>query len=763
MAVAISLTTALLVGGFSYWRIVDITRAEASAKLYGQTQLIAPRLSGAFDAIRNDILTISRTPPFLGLARSTRGGGLDLQDESTTAQWVQRLETIFQSSMQAKPAYTRMRLIGVADAGRELVAVQVVDGRIVALPTDEMKQRAELEWFGHGLNLSRGNVYFSSVTPSFESGVADTSIPVIRALTPIYDNHDRIFGVLVINILFDDLIQSILQDMHSDGDIYLVTGDGDYFVRDQATGRIDYAYRGITEPDVPAPVLFLHESGSSGATYETEFDGEHVVIQQAQLTVGDGAYVRLMKIGLLLPEHRFLAGADAVRENSLLITVVLMIVVAAIAMIIARNVTAPLLHMVDEVRAFESGRRELTLPTDRRDEIGTLSRAFRELVDSLEQARQTEQEARVRVETLRAQARDALVTIDEQGTIVEFNTSAEKLLGFTAEDVIGSNVQVIMPHETADTHGGFLQPETGPGYKTVKGTVRELVVQRKNGATVAVELAISEIRFNGQVLFDGAMRDITERKELERQAEKRTASLERSNRSLDEFAYIASHDLREPLRGIANLAQFLREDYGDKLEGDGQRWIERMQVLCERSSKLISDLLYWSRLNTGEFAHEQLDLDDIVAEVRNSLQEFLDERNARIEVEGPLPTIGGDHARILSLFMNLVVNGIKYNDSAQPIVTIGFQPVDYAERPDVRHLFRVCDNGIGIAPEFYESVFAIFKRLNGEKAYGPGSGAGLSFVKRIVERHGGWIWLESEPGNGTTFYFTLGDEIDEND
>lgn len=222
-----------------------------------------------------------------------------------------------------------------------------------------------------------------------------------------------------------------------------------------------------------------------------------------------------------------------------------------------------------------------------------------------------------------------------------------------------------------------------------------------------------------------------------------------ANRELDEFAYIASHDLREPLRGIHNYASFLREDHADCMDDEGRRYIDRIQSLAERMSDLIEYLLAYSRLGYLELATERVDINAVVDAVAEDLKVLLESQKVELLRSGPLPVVTGDAIRIRQVFQNLIANAVKYNDKPMKWVEVGY------DSDSVPPSFYVRDNGIGIAPHHREAVFQIFKRLHEQNKYGGGAGAGLTITKKIIERHGGRIWLGSVPGEGTTFYFTL--------
>jgi signal transduction histidine kinase len=238
--------------------------------------------------------------------------------------------------------------------------------------------------------------------------------------------------------------------------------------------------------------------------------------------------------------------------------------------------------------------------------------------------------------------------------------------------------------------------------------------------------------------------------ERTRELQQRNEELDQSNKELDDFAYIASHDLKEPLRGIHNFSSFLLEDYGTKLDDEGRSKLETLMRLTRRMETLIDSLLQYSRLGRVDLATDRVDLNEIVAGTLDSLAISLQEEHVEVRVPRPLPPVRADRVRVGEIFYNLIVNAMKYNDKAERWIEVGWQ-----ENPDGPPVFYVRDNGIGIPEKHHDAVFRIFKRLHGRDKYGGGTGAGLTIVKKIVERHHGRIWVESSAGEGTTFYFTL--------
>lgn len=240
--------------------------------------------------------------------------------------------------------------------------------------------------------------------------------------------------------------------------------------------------------------------------------------------------------------------------------------------------------------------------------------------------------------------------------------------------------------------------------------------------------------------------------------ERLNTELARSNQELDAFAYAASHDLKEPLRGIYNYAEFLRRDARPRLVDDDVKKIDSIVRLSQRMQGLISSLLEYSRLGRGEAKPETVDLGALVAGVVESLSTQAQEKGARVTVSSRMPTVHGVPRFFEQVFANLVSNALKYNDKAEPTVEVGVVPAGAAAFPQralgAPYAFFVRDNGIGIPARHYDAVFRIFKRLHPADRYGGGTGAGMTIVKKLVERMGGEVWLDSEVGAGTTVWFT---------
>lgn len=367
------------------------------------------------------------------------------------------------------------------------------------------------------------------------------------------------------------------------------------------------------------------------------------------------------------------------------------------------------------------------------------------------------EERRALLAAIVASSEDAIISQTLEGVITSWNVSAERLLGYSAEETVGKSITLIIPPENQQEEQNILeQLSRGEEIHSLETTRRN-----KNGQHFSVSLTISPVRNSAGRIIGASkiMRDISAQKKAEADLLHYAKALERSNQELDDFAYIASHDLKEPLRGLFNNSTFLFEDYHDKLDDGGVKRLHRLRYLSQRMEQLVNDLLYFSRLGRQELAIQPTNLNAVIDDIASMMETTLREQNATISIPSALPKIICDKTGITEIFRNLITNAVKYNDAPVKVVEIGYRDEMETKGGIERQVFSVRDNGIGIEEEFHEDIFRIFKRLNEEDDNRKGTGVGLTFVRKIIDRHGGRIWVESAPGKGTTFYFTIAPSV----
>ena len=350
---------------------------------------------------------------------------------------------------------------------------------------------------------------------------------------------------------------------------------------------------------------------------------------------------------------------------------------------------------------------------------------------------------------------DGIITTNHRGVILTINHAVESLLGYKSTELIGKNVKELIPEAQQQQYDNYILEKVITKQAKVIGHDRTLVGEHKQGHWVPIQLGVTSYKVANNMYYCAVVRDISEQIEYEHEQDRLIVQLQKSNTELDNFAYIASHDLKEPLRAIKNHSSFLLEDYAGQFDDDGQYKLERLIYLTGKMEKLVSDLLYYSRLGREEPCIEQADLHTLLSETLAMLTETLAEKNVVVTIN-PMPKLYCDPVRLKVVFYNLLVNAYKYNLEQEKRVEISCEYLG-----DI-WCFHVKDNGIGINQRFSEDVFKIFKRLNSPKKFGEGSGAGLTFSKKIIEQHGGEIWFEPVLGGGTCFHFTIKENMDGN-
>jgi len=338
---------------------------------------------------------------------------------------------------------------------------------------------------------------------------------------------------------------------------------------------------------------------------------------------------------------------------------------------------------------------------------------------------------------------DPLVTIGYDGKITNVNEATELVTGYSRDKLVGT-----------DFTDYFLDPEKAKeGYQEVfkEGLISdyELEIQHKDGSIIPVlyNASVYKDEFGKVIGVFAAARDITKLKKAENILRSKLEELARSNEELEQFAYISSHDLQEPLRMITSYLQLLQRRYQGSLDNKADKYIHFAVEGASRMQNMISDPLNFSRVTTRARRPETVNSEFILNQALSNLKLIITENNATIS-HGPLPELKVDPTQLVQVFQNMIINGIKFHDEEAPKIHIA------AEKRASEWVFSVQDNGIGIEPQHFKRIFEFFKRLHNREKYS-GTGMRLAICKKIVEKQGGLIWVESELGQGSTFYFTL--------
>jgi len=401
-------------------------------------------------------------------------------------------------------------------------------------------------------------------------------------------------------------------------------------------------------------------------------------------------------------------------------------------------------HEEQGMRIRKDGTRFLAsiVITALRDAAGKL-RGFSEFSHDLSESKESGAKYRGLLEA----APDAMVVVDQAGEIVLLNLQAENQFGYHRDELVGQPVKNIVPE-------GFAERLLADGLRSAAdalaqqiGTGIELSGRRKDGSEFPIEIMLSPLKSSEGILVTAAIRNITERKRAEAHLVKTVEELKRSNDELEHFAYVASHDLQEPLRMVASYTQLLAKRYKGRLDSDADEFIHFAVDGSNRMQGLIQDLLAYSRAGTNSKALREIASESALSHALANLRATVEESGA-VVTHDHLPAITTDDTQLTLIFQNLVGNAIKYRGTLAPRVHVS------AARNGNEWIFSVRDNGMGIDPRYFEKIFVLFQRLHRREEFA-GTGIGLAICKKMLERLGGRIWVESQLEAGSTFYFAL--------
>ncbi|WP_339067274.1 sensor histidine kinase [Teredinibacter turnerae] len=638
-----------------------------------------------------------RTPPINGFIRALQNEDYDEQELSTLAQWDQRLKTIFVAYLESNSSIVQIRYIGLANNGRELVRVDRRPEGITVVEADGLQEKGHRDYFLAGTRLAPEQIYLSPITLNREQGkVEEPAWPTYRVVKPVYAPGQKLFGMVVVNFDARPLLEKLTAEteLGQRSVAFLLNDRGDYLthpVKDEAF-RWEYGPTDtwFTDTSIGNQVMLTHMTSVYHRTMATRYQmlSQEVAFDQSSPPV----------------VYRIVAGV----QKSVIDAEVFRRQLLSAAVDIALGTVIYLLLFL-YLRLSEKNRQEINL--------------------------------RAQLHALFHGTNNAILSTDVNGNVLSWNPAALVLFD-TQEDVIrDANAKTLLQfdEDSGFNRADFLRVMAGLEHATL-----ETRLVRKNAESVDVSLSLSPV-IDGENHRSGVamiFHDISAAKKLQHNLETLNERLQEQNAEMEKFIYSVSHDLKAPLVTIGSFTEKILNTCGDTLDEKNRHRLNRIIVNTQNMAEILNELLQLSRIVREEIQVAPCRLKTCVDTACEALHQQILESNASITTNDSEREFVCNGKLLANCLQNLISNAIQYCDPNRDLrISVGLKFHEHVARVWVK------DNGIGIERQYHEQIFKIFERLD----VGEGNGVGLAIVKSIVEKHGGWIELDSEPGMGSTF------------
>jgi PAS domain S-box-containing protein len=776
----VALLTALVVGKVYYTESEQFVQHEAIKALRKETQLLGPLTHSLFNEVKSDVSILSQSLAMQAImsihkesdAAQDMTGSDVVSTDVRVAPWLRQTRALYSKILLSKQYYHRIRYIEVGEGGRDIVNVYKSGKAIVDSVTRQAGSYRDDEVFQGGLELSRGGVYFSRIALLRENGmVVEPQRPLMQVVSPVYGADDHTFGLVVIDVDFGVFTETLLSAMPTDSVFFLANKEGDYLIHPD----MNMTYGFDLGDEYRMQNDFSQLAGAIASDQDQLMlkervgdDGEAYVAYYSILSLASLGIERPFRVLLIFDNAETLLAIESIRNRSWILSLSLSLILMCLSLLVLRYLIEPLRRMTKSVSAYEAGGELNELPLDSKDEIGVLARAFNNLfakieenTDKLASAKHQAEETSERIEAILSTAADAIITIDDSGTILSFNRAAEHVFQYAPAEVVGENISILMPSEIRERSQKYIQRYLKSGQRHVIGMTRQDIAERKDGERFPVELAVSEVKTEQGAIFTGFIRDVSESKKAERALREAKLQAEESTRLKSEFLANMSHEIRTPMNGVLGMLGLMQRG---ELNEQQQRYAGLAISSAESLLTLINDILDFSKIEAGK-----LDLELVDFNLISSLNEFADTYGYRaqekglefiLDVDCDVPImVKGDPGRIRQILTNLVGNAIKFTDQGEVLVKVSL--VGQQDKM-ISLCFSVKDTGIGIAQDKQQVLFDTFTQVDASttRRYG-GTGLGLAISRQLAQLMHGDIGLKSQEGEGSEFWVTAELELSE--
>ena len=627
-------------------------------------------------------------------------------------QSLRHLEAEYLAFARHRQFFDQLRFID--PGGQEIVRVNRKGDTVELVPPSQLQNKADRPYMIETLKLDRGQSFISDLDLNVENGEIEQPIkPTIRVGEPVFDDSGTKRGIIIINYLAQRILDRVSELRDPVTDIWVLNAQGYWLLGPEDTAfAFMYPERKNQTFAAAYPDAWRQMQSKPAGLFQNEFG--HFTYERADVDGAEGAASEPSWF-VVIPTPRTFTDAQtkALKFNFAVAASGLLALLGGVSLGLAR-------HQIHRLEAEQ-------------------------------QVRLSEARLRAVTET----ASDAIISADRDGNIRYFNPGAEWAFGHPAQDMIGQPLTTLMPERFHQAHVEGLQRYLDRRDARVVGRTVELVGFHRDGREFPIDLALASSEVDGELFFTAIVRDITVRAEAERQIQDLNrrlrldnAELEAVNKDLEAFSYSVSHDLRAPLRAIDGFSQALAEDAGPLLKPEHHSHLNRVRQAAQRMGLLIDDLIKLARVTRTDVKIDDVDLSEIALALATNLQDAAPERQAEFTIEPGLHA-NGDPRLMQVALDNLLSNSWKFTAPRTPArIEFGKTAVDG------KPAFFVRDNGVGFDMAYAGKMFGAFQRFHDAREFA-GTGIGLATVQRIIHKHGGRIWAESQPGEGAIFYFTL--------
>ncbi|MFH1871082.1 MAG: response regulator [Pseudomonadota bacterium] len=772
-ALVLILLIAFVIGQVAVSRERETLKHIFDEQLVSSTTHSSEYLQDQLKIVANDLSLLVAVPAVKSYIGAIRNHGRDPRWGAPTSEWQDRIATIFIGMIRAHPSYAQIRLIGVADQGREIVRVNQQDGKIWRAPTTELQQKGSRDYFQQFATYSQDDVYVSAINLNQEHGKIEIPYrPTVRLGKKVIGPDGELIGMMLINVDFDKLTLDLAKRLPSGMQGYLINADGDFLWHPDKRHTFGFdlgtTFRLSEEfPQLDVKTVASSTTASSVKELATIEGYRRVSAIRVPLNPAvPGHYAVLIAE---LPSSQIEPHLVATRYSS----IASIGLGAAIVMIflwwVVQKAFRPLAQLTAAAQAIAQGQYDRPLPDVSGPEMSALRSAFstmqsevasreielREHRDNLEQMVGI---ATTEVKAIVQSAVNGIVTINERGIINIFNPAAEKLFGWTTGEVVGKNVSILMGDPHRSGHDGYIANFLRTREAKVIGTGREITAQRKDGSMFPAYLAIGHAEFSPtRHFFVAFLSDITLQKQREQELLLAKESAEAAARAKSDFLANMSHEIRTPMNAIMGLCYLLeKQDMVPASLG----MVQKIHGAGRALLGIINDILDFSKIEAQRLDLERVPfrLSDILDNLASIMSSAVGDKRIEVVVS-PAPEGGdfliGDGLRLGQVLINLAGNAIKFTQAGEVVVSVRkVGPDDTANHARLR--FSVRDTGIGIPKDKQDAIFNAFTQADTSttRSFG-GTGLGLTISRRLVELMGGTLLLNSEPGRGSEFAFEI--------